>query len=188
MTTVAERLTADDYLAREDPRRTELIDGTVVVNEPSVLHQRVVRARSTRRSLAWTRTRRRPGQRRACRSTCALDDATVLAPDVLWFAERARPRRRHAPRACPTSPSRCARPATWVYDVGRKRDLYERHGAARAVAGRHRQPHAARLPPRPAERGGFDVAARARPPSESLRSPLLPGFAATVGELMPAGG
>src|SRR5256885_550723 len=42
MSTVAERLTADEYLAREDARRTELIDGVLVVNEPTVLHQHVV--------------------------------------------------------------------------------------------------------------------------------------------------
>jgi hypothetical protein len=39
MSTVAERLTADEYLARDDRRRTELIDGVILVNEPTNLHQ-----------------------------------------------------------------------------------------------------------------------------------------------------
>ena len=42
MAAVAERLSADAYLAREDPRRTELLDGGIVVNEPTFLHQQTV--------------------------------------------------------------------------------------------------------------------------------------------------
>jgi len=42
MSAVAERLSADAYLALEDPRRTELLGGTVLVNEPTFLHQRTV--------------------------------------------------------------------------------------------------------------------------------------------------
>src|SRR4051794_32040105 len=53
MSTVAERLSADAYLAREDPRRTELIDGVVVVNQPTVRHQRVC-ARIHRALETWT--------------------------------------------------------------------------------------------------------------------------------------
>ncbi len=41
MPTAVERLTAEEYLARDDRRRTELIDGVIVVNQPTVLHQHV---------------------------------------------------------------------------------------------------------------------------------------------------
>ena len=182
VSTVAERLTADEYLAREDPRRTELIDGAVVVNEPTVLHQRVV-GLIYAALLAWTQSG--PG-----RGTVSLpldvrlDDATVLAPDVLWFA--AQEIDLGAPRA-PRMPDLAVEvrsPATWVYDVGPKRELYERHGlrelwladtASRTLLIHRRQQ----------AEGGFDVQAELDA-GQQLASPLLPGFAATVGELLSA--
>jgi Uma2 family endonuclease len=181
VTTVAERLTADDYLAREDPRRTELIDGVVVVNEPTVLHQRVV-GLIYAALLAWTQSG--PG-----RGTVSLpldvrlDDSTVLAPDVLWFAQEIDLGALRAPRM-PDLAVEVRSPATWVYDVGPKRELYERHGlrelwladtASRTLLVYRRQ-HAA---------GSFDVQTELEA-GEQLASPLLPGFAATVGDLLPA--
>ena len=65
MSTVVERLTADEYLARDDPRRTELIDGVVVVNEPGNLHQFVCSASSSRSTPG--RRARADGARRSCR-------------------------------------------------------------------------------------------------------------------------
>jgi hypothetical protein len=83
MSTVAERLTADAYLARADPRRTELIDGAVVVNEPSVLHQHVC-GLVYRALAAWTETADGRGMA-PLPLNVALDAGNVLAPDVLWF-------------------------------------------------------------------------------------------------------
>src|SRR3954452_13896830 len=83
MSTVAERLTADADLAREDARRTELIDGTVVVNEPGILHQRVCGL--IYRALAdWSES---PDGRGVVSLplNVPLDEENVLAPDVLWF-------------------------------------------------------------------------------------------------------
>ncbi len=183
MATVAERLTADDYLAREDPRRTELIDGTLVVNEPTVLHQRVV-GLIYAALLSWTQGA--PGRGSASLPLdVRLDDATVLAPDVLWFAEEIDLAAPRAPRM-PDLAVEVRSPATWVYDVGQKRDLYERHGlrelwladtASRTLLV-YRRGH---------ERGGFNVQLEMTP-EQSVRSLLLPGFAATAGELMPAVG
>src|SRR4051812_9199147 len=80
---VAERLTADAYLAREDPRRTELIDGAVVVHELGVLHQRVC-ALVYEALTAWTRS---PEGRGTVMwpLNVVLDERHVVAPDVLWF-------------------------------------------------------------------------------------------------------
>ena len=181
MTTVADRLTADEYLAREDPRRTELIEGVLVVNEPTVLHQRVV-GLIYAALLAWTQAE--PG-----RGTVSLpldvrlDDATVLAPDVLWFADAIDLGAPRAPRM-PDLAVEVRSPATWVYDIGPKRDLYERHGlrelwladtASRTVLVYRRT--------RP--QGGFDVHAELTA-EQTLTSPLLPGFAVALGELLPA--
>jgi Uma2 family endonuclease len=181
VTTVTERLTADEYLAREDPRRTELVDGVVLVNEPAVLHQRVV-GLIYAALLAWTRSA--PG-----RGTVSLpldvrlDNATVLAPDVLWFAQEIDLGAPRAPRM-PELAVEVRSPATWVYDVGPKRELYERHGlrelwladtASRTLLVYRRQP----------AEGGFDVQVELEA-REQLESPLLSGFGATVGELIPA--
>ena len=180
MTTVAERLTADAYLAREDPRRTELVEGVLVVNEPTVLHQRVV-GLIYAALLAWTRA----GSGRGVVSLpldVRLDDATVLAPDVLWFADEIDVGAPRAPRM-PDLAVEVRSPATWVYDVGPKRDLYERHGlrelwladtASRTVL----------VYRRTREHVGFDVQAELTA-EQTLSSPLLPGFAVAIGELLP---
>jgi Uma2 family endonuclease len=65
--------------------------------------------------------------------------------------------------------------STWRYDIGRKRELYQRHGVkeiwlvdtARRSVLVYRGDHALEI-------------------SDTLTSPLFPGFAATVGELIPA--
>lgn len=125
VSTVAERLTWDDFLDREDPRRTELIEGVVVVNEPTVLHQRVV-GLIYAAPIAWTQSG--PGRGTASLPLdVRLDDATVLAPDVLWFAHEIDLGAPRAPRM-PDLAVEVRSPATWVYDVGSKRELYERHG------------------------------------------------------------
>jgi Uma2 family endonuclease len=181
MTTVADRLTADDYLAREDPRRTELIDGVLVVNEPTVLHQRVV-GLIYAALLAWT-------QGAPDRGTVSLpldvrlDDATVLAPDVLWFAKEIDLAAAGAPRM-PELAVEVRSPATWVYDVGQKRDLYERHGL-RELWLADTASRTLLVYRRGQERGGFDVQVELTA-EEPLSSPLLPGFAVAVGELIPA--
>ena len=181
VSTVAEPLTADEYLAREDPRRTELIDGAVVVNEPTVLHQRVV-GLIYAALLAWT-------QAAPDRGTVSLpldvriDETTVLAPDVLWFARGIDLGAPRAPRM-PDLAVEVRSPATWVYDVGPKRDLYERHGL-RELWLADTASRTLLIYRRSREHSGFDIQAEVAA-AQSLSSPLLPGFAATVGELVPA--
>jgi Uma2 family endonuclease len=183
MATVAERLTADAYLARDDPRRTELIDGVVVVNEPSVLHQRLC-ARIFRALDDWTATPDGHGDA-SLPINVPLDTRNVLAPDVLWFAEPLDLRAINAPRA-PDLAVEVRSPGTWRYDVGRKRELYEQHGVAELwladTASRtlivYRRSQA---------KAGFDVALELGADA-TLTSPLLHGFAAAVGELVPGAG
>jgi Uma2 family endonuclease len=183
MTTVAERLTADAYLAREDPRRTELLDGVVIVNQPSVQHQRVC-ARIHRALEDWSRSDRGRGEA-SWPLDVVLDDGTVLAPDVLWFAETLPTEASRAPRL-PELAVEVRSGTTWVYDVGPKRARYEQHGlpelwladtASRTLlVYRRSQP-----------KTGFDVALELAA-EDTLRTPLLPGFAAVVGELIPGAG
>jgi Uma2 family endonuclease len=180
VTSVADRLTADAYLARDDERRTELLDGVVIVNQPSVLHQRVC-ARIHRALEAWTDAGAERGEA-SWPLDVVLDDGTVLAPDVLWFAAPLPSQATRAPRL-PELAVEVRSSATWVYDVGPKRERYERHGlpelwladtASRTLlVYRRSQPKA-----------GFDVALELAA-EDVLSSPLLPGFAVAVGELIP---
>lgn len=181
MTTVAERLTADVYLKREDPRRTELLDGMVIVNQPTVQHQRVC-ARIHRALELWTCSE--PGRGEASWPLdVVLDDGTVLAPDVLWFAEPLPAEATRAPRL-PELAVEVRSGTTWVYDVGPKRARYERHGlpelwladtASRTLLVYRRS----------GPKAGFDVALELGADA-TLATPLLPGFTAVVGELIPA--
>src|SRR5436190_6786407 len=124
MSTVAERLTADDYLARDDPRRTELIDGVVLVNEPSILHQHVC-GLVYQALAAWTRSPTGRGTA-TLPINIPLDAQNVLAPDVMWFDGGLPLSAVNAPRV-PELVVEVRSPGTWRFDVGRKRDLYERH-------------------------------------------------------------
>ena len=181
MSAIAERLTADAYLAREDPRRTELLAGRIVVNEPTFLQQETVAE-----MLAALRacTREAPVRGKATLSLdVRLDDDNVLAPDVLWFAEGVPLDAVRAPRV-PDLVVEVRSPATWALDLGPKRRLYERHGvrelwlvdtAARSVLVFARPPGVAEFAD-PVEVGAQDT----------LTSALLPGFAAPVAALIPA--
>jgi Uma2 family endonuclease len=171
-------LTADAYLARDDRRRTELIDGAVVVIEPTILHQRVCGLIFEALS-AWVRS---PSGRGTVTLpiNVPLDAHNVLAPDVLWYDGDLPLTAVHAPRA-PDLAVEVRSPSTWRYDLGRKRELYERHGVAElwladpfsrsVLVFRRPAPFATPL----------ELQA-----GESIASPLLPGFGAVVGELIPA--
>ena len=183
VTTVAERLTADAYLARDDPRRTELIDGVVVVNEPSILHQRVC-ALIWKALDDWTATPEGRGSA-SLPINVPLDAGNVLAPDVLWFEQPLELSAINAPRA-PDLAVEVRSPGTWVFDLGRKRDLYQRHGV-RELWLADTASRTMLVYRRSSPKAGFDVSLELGA-DLSLSSPLLPGFAAAVAELIPAVG
>lgn len=183
MSALAERLTADVYLAREDERRTELIDGIVHVNSPALLHQEVC-GRVFEALRAWSRTEAGFGLA-MLHLDVRLDDHNVLAPDLLFFAEPLGLGEIRAPRV-PDLAVEVRSPGTWSRDIGRKRTLYEHHGLrelwlvdspARTVLVHRRSSAAA----------GFDVHTEVGE-DERLESPLLPAFSVPVGELIPAVG
>jgi len=181
MSTVAEPLTADAYLAREDPRRTELIDGVVVVNEPSILHQHVC-GLVYQALAAWTWA---PGGRGTATLpiNVPLDADNVLAPDVMWFDGELPLSAVNAPRV-PELVVEVRSPGTWRFDIGRKRDLYERHGVRELwlVDPFSRSVLAFRRPTRDAPFATpLEVLAE-----DTISSPQLPGFGAVVGDLIPA--
>lgn len=176
-------MTVEEYLAvtTESERRTQLIDGVIVVNEPKLKHD-LIQARlivalgnwvdaGEGRGLAFTPT------------TVTIDEHNLFAPDALWIAEH------HLPADLDTYPERipdiCVEvrsSSTWRHDTGAKKTGYERAGlpelwlvndAARRVRVFRRS-----RPGAPA----FDVALDLGPADE-LTSPQLPGFALALERL-----
>ncbi len=99
MAQVAQRMTADEYLAMPcDGRRTMLVDGEVVVNQPGNLHQ-VVLLRLIRELDAWSCASRERG-RISLPLDVKLDDHNVFGPDLMWYAKGEVPEL-HDPRPYP---------------------------------------------------------------------------------------
>jgi Uma2 family endonuclease len=178
MSSVAERLTADAYLDRDDPRRTELLDGVIIVNEPTYLHQHVCVA-LVAALRAWVRGAEGHGAV-SLSLDVRVDDDNVLAPDVLWFAERIPKDARRAPRL-PDLAVEVRSPSTWAHDIGRKRALYERHGL-RELWLVDTTSESVLVFARSDPSAPFDIELELGS-GEELRSALLPGFTLRVAEL-----
>ena len=178
------RITADEYLAMgEDPwgRRSQLIDGEIVMNQPTPWHQRAATAIVIALGV-WEKGG-------ADRGFVCLpldikrDDYNVYAPDVLWYAEG------HAPELTAPLPYpppdlvvEIRSPSTWRLDIGPKKAGYEAMGVRElwlvdftsVLVFRCSEP----------KRRDFDVTLELTP-AETLSSPMLPGFALPLADLYP---
>ncbi len=175
MAVAAARLTAEEYFATTDESPgMQLIDGEIVVNDPTFRHQRLVG--EIHRLLAnWLAAD--PGSGEAgLGGNFHLDDRNVFVPDVWWTPQDRRPGRRSGRYAGPPALAVEVRsPSTWRYDVGAKKRTYEREGLRElwlvdtpvdtVLVFRRSYPAAA----------GFDVALELVA-GEVLSTPLLPGF------------
>ena len=170
------RLTADEFLARDDwPRGTQLIEGEVVVNQPALPHQLLL-GHCYARLLAWTEEA--PGRGLACLSVdVRVTPNNVYGPDVWWVSEERRPSAGQlALVGVPDLVVEVRSPSTWRFDIGVKRLRYEEAGvaelwlfdtaAASVLVYRRSAPEAP----------GFDVALELEA-GDRLASPLLDGFA-----------
>ena len=182
MALTSTRLTAEEYFALPPTdQRTQLIDGEIVVTEPSVRHQRLTLelARSLTNWLADN-----PGHGEAgIPVDVHLDDWNVYAPDVWWVSEEARPAR-DAKRIVgpPALAVEVRSPSTWRYDVGTKKRIYERLGLAElwlvdtesdtVLVYRRSSPEVAE----------FDVELELGA-GDALTTPLLPGLAIDLARL-----
>jgi Uma2 family endonuclease len=181
MVLTGQRLTSEEYLARPEDHFTQLIDGEIVVTEPTLRHQAIVLF-IVRRLADWVEAGSGRGQA-GIPVNVILDKANVFGPDVWWVAEEHRP----APgddniEGPPDLAVEVRSPSTWRYDVGTKKATYERHGlpelwlvdtkSESVLVYRRSSPSSPEL----------DVALKLVA-SEALTSPALPGFSLPVAEV-----
>lgn len=188
MTTMpaATGMTADEFLAL--PLDSDeygfapcLVEGELVVNHPTMRHQRV--ALNVVRALAnWVD----PVHERGVVTmpvAVRLDERNVYAPDILWYSAARRPLDESAASyPVPDLAVEVHSPSTWRYDTGAKKAEYERHGlrelwlidtpAREVLVFRRSRPDAAQ----------FDIALKLAV-GDTLESPLLGGFAPALDEL-----
>jgi len=182
MALTSTRLTAEEYFALPPTeQRTQLINGEVVVTEPSVRHQRIT-MEIVRLMANWLAEHAGHGEA-GIPVDVHLDDWNVYAPDVWWVPEKDRPGR-DAKRIVgpPALAVEVRSPSTWRYDVGTKKAVYERLGLAElwlvdtesgtVLVYRRSSPEAP----------GFDEELELGA-GESLTTPLLPGFAVDLAAL-----
>jgi len=179
---VAERMTADEYLAMDDERRgVQLIAGEVVVSEPLMSHQRVVGALYVA-LVMWVQAAGRRGEV-VLPLDVKLDEDNVFAPDLLFYAPSNMPENPgRRPYPMPDLAIEVRSPSTWRYDLGIKKSKYEAAGLRElwlvdtesdTVVVFRRSASSAPI---------FDLALEPGR-ADTLTSPLLPGFELALGDV-----
>jgi Uma2 family endonuclease len=183
---VAERLTAEEFLALPVPevgRPWNLVDGEVVVNDPTALHGDVLEVLLFAFG-SWTRAT--PGRGKVALSRdLRIDGRNVFVPDLLWYRDgRVPDPYDQPPYPIPDLAVEVRSPSTWRFDRGLKRAGYEREGlpelwlvdteARRVQVLRRAGPTAPR----------FDVELEIGTDG-ILASPLLPGFELPLAGVFP---
>jgi len=176
---VAQRMTAQEYLAVPyDGVRSQLVAGEVIVQQPNLPHQQVLRALDHALE-AWIRAESRRGQV-TWPIDVLIDEHNVFGPDLLWYADGHSPDRdAERPYPMPDLAVEARSPSTWRYDIGAKKAAYERNGLAELwlvdpvaedlFVFRRSSPKV----------GLFDVALELGR-GDTLTSPQLPGFAVAL--------
>lgn len=163
------RITAEEFLARDYPVGSELVDGVVHVNDPAFLHQEVV-SRLLQALALWAAGESGHG-RAGIGGNWVLDDRHVYKPDVWWRATRPRGTRNDGP---PDLAIEVRSPGTWALDVGPKLRRYEAAGTAELWL--VDPPAESVLVFRRDGSGAGFAAAVDLSGEDALTSPLLPGF------------
>jgi len=173
--TVAQRMTAQEFLAQGfDGVRSELVGGEVIVHEPRLPHQRVLRD-IWRLLDGWTQAAPRRGEV-TFPIDVQIDEHNVFGPDLLWYAaDRSPSRPDEPPYPMPDLAVEVRSPSTWRYDIGAKKSGYERGGLPELwlVDTSADEIFVFRRSARTSS--SFDVALELGR-GDSLVSPLLPGF------------
>lgn len=179
MGTTTTGLSVQEFLTSDPSPGSWLVEGEVVVNDPTFEHQRIALFICAA-LLAWTR--QEPGRGTAgFGGNWVIAPGTVYKPDAWWSAEERTPTGARSDRA-PDLAVEVRSPGTWTLDIGVKRRRYEEAGVAElwlvdipattVLVLRRSNPQTAEfdIP--------LDVAA-----GETLTTPLLPGFKLEVATL-----
>ena len=180
---VAQRMTAEEFLAlplREDAPREELVNGEVVMSEPSPLHAGV-QGRIFFALESWVRAERGRGAV-LLPVDVGLDERNVYVPDVLWYPEGRGPRPEVRPAPMPALAVEVRSPSTWIFNLGAKKSGYERHGLSELWLVDTSADEVLAFRRSGLDAAGFDSGASVGR-GEKLSSPLLPGFAVAIDEL-----
>jgi hypothetical protein len=180
VTVTSERLTLDEFLARDFPPRTQLVNGEVVVNPPRKRHDRIA-FHLARRLAEWVETVG-SGEAGVALGWTA-DDQSYFVPDAWWIRDLTRV----ADNAVFTAgyPRHRDRGSLTVYVAIRHGSEAQRVRASwrrGALVRRPRFRDGDRQPPVEARCSRVRRHARARR-GEALVSPLLRRFSITVDEL-----
>ena len=178
-TTTRVRFTYEDYLNTPEDKRYELLDGELImVSSPSIPHQRTERKLSTR--VDGFVERHDLGEMFFAPTDVILSDTDVVQPDLLFVShERAHIIAHNAIYGAPDLVVEILSPSTARRDLTFKRRLYAKHGVKEywQVNIDERRVTVLSL-------GGNDYEVAAVYSSgETLRSPVLPGFALAIDEI-----
>lgn len=174
-------ISVEEFLAGDWPRDAQLLDGEVVVTDPTLWHQEVA-ARIIDVVRRWTRSPHGGGLA-GYGGNWTLASGQVYKPDVWWVADPQRLDLHAAGNVVPPDLVVEVRsPGTWRYDIGPKREVYREAGvgelwlvdtpASTVLVNRRSAPDAM----------DFDVLLEIGE-GETLTSPMLPGFALGIDAL-----
>lgn len=177
---VATGITIEEFLTGAWPQGAQLIDGEVVVNDPTFRHQRLA-GRLFRKLAEWSETSSGSGTA-GFGGNWTIGPGQTLKPDAWWTSDDNDPGDGIRSDRPPDLVVEVRSPGTWHLDTGRKRELYEQAGAAElwlvdinassVLVYRRSQPDAAE----------FDVSMEVAS-GEILSTPLLPGLIVVIDEL-----
>jgi len=175
-------MTVEDYYAvTVEGDRKQLVDGAIVVNEPTFAHWRL-QSRLIVALSNWAAGDEGRGVAGGP-TDVAVSEHNVFGPDVIWFADR-RPalNERGYPERLPDLCVEIRSPGTWRYDVGAKKRAYEAARLPELWLVDDAAPSVLVFRRSSSESPEFDVALELAN-GDTLESPQLPGFALAVSEL-----
>jgi len=121
------RLSIEEFLRGDWPPGAQLIDGEVIVNDPTLWHQEIAKRVIVALEF-WIRAGADRG-RVGFGGNWTVAPGQVYKPDA-WWAPHDRSLDLHAARhdVPPTLVVEARSPGTWRFDLGRKREVYEKAG------------------------------------------------------------
>lgn len=176
------RMTVEDFIDASAGVRepAQLIDGVMVVSQPRRPHQDAVLKIAIALS-AWQESPDGCGHV-SLPLDVELDDYNVYGPDVLWYEDTSAVVDDGFQKKVPDLVVEVRSPSTWHYDVGIKRQTYERYGLPELWLVDTEAREVRVLRRSGPDASGFDVECKIGY-DEVLTSPQLPGFELPLDEV-----